>query len=144
MRKRNSRSLQKANAMKIWIDGYEANVLQRLGSSQVAFGLLSSLEEIDKENDYTVLLPNSPLDDLPKEREGWSYKILKPKMLWTRAALPLALFTAKQKPDIFFSPTHYIPRFIPSQVRSIATIFDLSFLHFPDSFLKKDLWQLKN
>ena len=33
--------------MKIWIDGYEANVLQRLGSSQVAFELLKSLEKID-------------------------------------------------------------------------------------------------
>ncbi len=63
--------------MRIWIDGYEANVKQRLGSSQVAFELLRGLEKIDKGNEYTILLPDSPLDDLPKERPGFTYKILK-------------------------------------------------------------------
>jgi glycosyltransferase involved in cell wall biosynthesis len=130
--------------MKIWIDGYEANVLQRLGSSQVAFKLLLSLEKEDHKNDYTILLPAPPLEDLPKERAGWKYKILKPKRLWTKIALPLALFTSKEKPDIFFSPTHYIPRFAPSRIKRVVTVFDLSFLRFPEMFTKKDLWQLKN
>ena len=130
--------------MKIWIDGYEANITQRLGSSQVAYELINNLEKIDHDNDYTILLPNSPLPDLPKERKGWQYKILKPKRLWTRIALPLALFTIRQKPDLFFSPTHYLPRFIPSSIKKVVTIFDLSFLHFPEMFTKKDLWQLKN
>ncbi len=128
--------------MKIWIDGYEANVQQRLGSSQVAFELLKNLEDIDKTNEYTVVLPNPPIVDLPKERMGWKYRILKPKRLWTQIALPLALYSTKEKPDIFFSPTHYIPRFSP--VKRIVTIFDLSFLHFPEMFNKKDLWQLTN
>lgn len=128
--------------MIIWIDGYEANVLQRLGSSQVAFELLRNLEKIDQKNEYTILLPSPPLGDLPKERNGWKYKILKPKRLWTQIALPLALYTARQKPDLIFSPTHYIPRFSP--VKRVVTIFDLAFLHFPESFLRKDLWQLKN
>lgn len=130
--------------MRIWIDGYEANAPQRLGSSQVAYQLIKNLENIDKDNDYTILLPDSPNVDLPKERTGWRYKILKPKRLWTRIALPLALYSAKHRPDIFFSPTHYVPRFCPSKVKRVVTIFDLSFLHFPDMFTKKDLWQLKN
>lgn len=130
--------------MRIWIDGYEANVMQRLGSSQVAFELIRHLEKIDHANDYTVLLPAPPLSDLPKERIGWKYKILKPKRLWTRIALSLALFTTKEKPDLFFSPTHYIPRFSPSKVKKAVTVFDLSFLHFPEMFTGTDLWQLKN
>lgn len=130
--------------MRIWIDGYEANVLQRLGSSQVAFELLRNLEQIDRKNDYTILLPSPPLGDLPKERAGWKYKILKPKRLWTKIALPLTLFTTREKPDVFFSPTHYIPQFIPDRVKKVVTIFDLSFLRFPDMFTKKDLWQLTN
>lgn len=128
--------------MKIWIDGYEANVLQRLGSSQVAFELIKNLEKIDHQNDYTVVLPDPLLDDLPKERARWRYKKVFPRTLWTRIALPLALYTAKHRPDLFFSPTHYIPRFSP--VKRIATIFDLSFLHFPEMFNKGDLWKLKN
>ncbi len=126
--------------MKIALDGYEANVEQRLGSSQVAFELLKNLEEIDHKNEYSILLPDKPLPDLPKERVGWKYKILKPKRLWTILALPFFLYTTKDKPDLIFSPTHYIPHFSP--VKRIVTIFDLSFLHFPQSFLKKDLWQL--
>ncbi len=128
--------------MRIAIDGYEANVPQRLGSSQVAFELLRNLEKIDRKNEYQILLPSPPLGDLPKERAGWTYKILKPKRLWTQITLPFYLYTTKFKPDLIFSPTHYIPRFSP--VKRIATIFDLSFLHFPESFLKKDLWQLTN
>lgn len=127
--------------MKIAIDGYEANVMQRLGSSQVAYEVIRNLEKIDHKNDYTILLPSPPLGDLPKEREGWKYKLLKPKTLWTKIALPLFLYTHK-KFDLFFSPTHYIPYFSP--VKRIVTIFDLSFLHFPEMFLKKDLWQLTN
>lgn len=126
--------------MKIAIDGYEANAQQRLGSSQVAFNLIKALEKIDKKNEYIVFIPEKPLEDLPKERAGFNYKKLGPKRLWTYIALPLALKTSKF--DLFFSPTHYIPRF--SKTKKIATIFDLSFLHFPEMFEKGDFWKLKN
>lgn len=128
--------------MKIWIDGYEANVPQRLGSSQVNFELLKNLELIDHENNYLILLPSPPLGDLPKEREGWRYKILKPRKLWTRIALPLALIFNKEKPDLFFSPTQYLPIFIPQKVKKVMTIFDLAPLHFPKLYKKDDLYKL--
>lgn len=128
--------------MNIWIDGYEANVLQRLGSSQIGFELLCHLEKIDHKNEYTILLPSTPLPDLPKERDGWRYKILRPNKLWTRIALPFALYSAKVKPDLIYSPTHYIPRFSP--VKRIITIFDLSYLHFPEMIPKTDLWKMVN
>ncbi|MFA5933033.1 MAG: glycosyltransferase family 1 protein [Microgenomates group bacterium] len=128
--------------MNIWIDGYEANVPQRLGSSQIGFELLHHLEKIDHKNEYTILLPSAPLSDLPKTRKGWTYKILKPNKLWTRIALPFALYSAKVKPDLIFSPTHYIPRFSP--VKRIVTIFDLSYLHFPEMIPKGDLWKMVN
>lgn len=130
--------------MKIVIDGYEANVPQRLGSSQVAFELLRHLEKIDHQNEYTILLPNSPLEDLPHERENWTYKVLRPSKLWTRIALPFFLYTTKDKPEVVFSPTHYISRFCPKSIKRVVTIFDLSYLHFPQLFNKKDLYQLKN
>lgn len=127
---------------RIWIDGFEANVPQRVGSGQVAIELLRNIERIDKKNDYTILLASSPLDDLPKERDGWKYKILKLNRLKTWLAIPFALYTAQQKPDLIFSPTHYIPRFSP--VKRVVTIFDLAYLHFPQMFGKKDLIKLIN
>lgn len=128
--------------MKIAIDGYEANVAQRLGSSQVAYELLKHLELIDDKNDYQILLPSPPLVDLPKERSGWSYKILTPYKLWTKIALPFYLYSKRKEFDLIFSPTHYIPRFSP--IKRIVTIFDLAFLKFPEMFTRKDLWQLKS
>ena len=131
-------------AKTIWIDGYEANVPQRLGSGQVGFELLKNLEQLDKVNDYTIFVPSAPLLDLPIARDKWRYRILKPKRLWTRIALPFALFTAKKKPDVFLSPTHYIPRFAPKGVKRIVMVFDLAYLHFKDMFKAKDLYQLTN
>ncbi len=127
---------------KIWIDGYEANVPARLGSGQVAFELLKNIAKFDHQNEYTILLPSEPLDDMPKQRPGFLYRVLRPSQLWTRIALPVSLFTAKQKPDVIFSPTHYIPFLSP--VKRVVTIFDLSYLFFPELFKKKDLWQLTN
>lgn len=128
--------------MNIWIDGYEANVLQRLGSGQVAFELLKQFAEQDGENSFTVLLPNSPLPDLPKTSSGFRYKIYKPGIFKTRVGIPLSVLLSKDKPDIFFSPTHYIPQFISTP--RVVTIFDLAFLRFPEFFTKRDLLQLKN
>lgn len=124
----------------IWIDGYEANVPQRLGSSQVAFELLKNIEELDKDNNYTILLPSEPFVDLPKPRKNWQYKILKPAKLWTRLIIPAYYYLTKEKPDVILSPTHYIPAFI--KAKRITTIFDLSFLRFPEMFQKKDLYKL--
>lgn len=126
--------------MNIAIDGYEANVAQRLGSSQVAYDLIRHFEKIDKDNEYVILLPERPLDDLPKERVGWKYKILKPKRFWTKIALPFYLYSKMKEFDLIFSPTHYIPRFSP--IKRIVTIFDLAFLKFSEMFTRKDLWQL--
>lgn len=127
---------------RIWIDGYEANVPQRLGSGQMAYEVIRNIEKLDKKNDYTILLPSLPREDMPKERKGFKYKILKPSKLWTRIALPFALYTTKVKPDVFYTPTHYIPRFSP--VKRVVTIFDLAFLRYQQMFTKKDLWQLSN
>jgi len=125
---------------KIWVDGTEANVNQRLGSGAVAFELIKNFEKLDKKNDYTVLLPGKPMEDLPRERSGFRYKIIRIKKLKTLVGIPLEHFFSKEKPDVIFSPTHYIPRYI--NTKRVATIFDLSYLHFPQMFKKSDLYKL--
>lgn len=126
----------------IWIDGYEANVDQRVGSGQVAFELLRNIYELDTENNYTILLQSKPLGDLPKPRQNWSYRILRPAHFWTRLVIPAYYLLSKNKPDVILSPTHYVPAFV--KAKKVALIFDLSFLRFPDMFKKGDLYKLKN
>lgn len=125
---------------RIWIDGSEANVNQRLGSGAVAFELIKNFAKLDHKNEYTILLPGKPLEDLPKEREGFKYKIIRVNKLKTFVGIPLEHFFSKEKPDVILSPTHYIPRFI--NVKRIAIIFDLAYLHFPQMFTKSDLYKL--
>lgn len=128
--------------MNIWVDGYEANVLQRVGSGQVAYELIKGFWNSTSSSKFTILLPSLPLPDMPQAREGFEYRILKPRQFWTRFALPLALYTTKQRPDVFFSPTHYSPKFSP--VKRVMMVFDLGHLYFPQVYTKEDLYKLKN
>jgi len=126
--------------MLIGIDGNEANQKSRVGIGQFAFNIIEELERIDKKNEYFVYLKESPLSDLPKERGGWKYLIFGPSKFWTQFALPFKLFTQKQKLDIFFTPSHYAPRFSP--VPTVISIMDLWHHRHPEQFAKKDLYQL--
>lgn len=129
---------------RIWIDGSEANVSQRLGSGQVAYELIRNISILNKEDEYTVLLPGDPLDDLPKEKKNFHYKKLRFGKLKNLIGIPLTLFTSNEKPDVYFSPAHYLPRFMPDGIKKVVTIFDLSYLHFPHMFKKDDLYKLIN
>ncbi|OGF99778.1 hypothetical protein A2Y99_02345, partial [Candidatus Gottesmanbacteria bacterium RBG_13_37_7] len=57
-------------------------------------------------------------------------------------SLPLSLYIDPEKPAVFFSPTHYSPRF--AFCPRIIAIMDLSYIRFPEMFTKKDLYQLQH
>lgn len=128
--------------MIIGIDGNEANEKNRVGIGQFAFNILSCLEKIDSKNSYFIYLKEPPLNDLPKERAGWQYKVVGPKKFWTQLGLPLKLFGQKEKLDVFYSPSHYAPRFSP--MPTIVSIMDLWHHRRPEQFDKKDLYRLLN
>lgn len=125
--------------MRIGIDGFEANIKNRVGIGIYAYQLLSHIYQLDSKNEYLIYLPNLPLSDMPKERKNWHYIIGRQMSLWTITQLPLLI--KNSSPDIFFSPTHYLPWFV--SIPKIMSIMDLSYLHFPGMFRKKDYIQLK-
>ncbi len=134
--------------MKIGINGYEAVVPRfgytsegfpnRVGSAEVCFQLLGELSKLDKKNSYVIYLPSPPTKDMPEESANWKYRVVPAKRFWTLFALPKAL--RHDRPDIFFSPTHYSPFFIP--MKTVLTILDVSYKYFPEMFMKKDLYKL--
>lgn len=132
--------------MIIGIDGNEANVLTRVGIGEYAYQLLQQFyflkEQGKTKSTFVIYLKDMPLSHLPPEREGWSYKIIGPRKFWTRVSLPIHLYLDAPKPDIFFSPSHYGPFLSPC--KTAISIMDLSYIHFPELFAKKDLYQLKN
>lgn len=126
--------------MIIGIDGNEANQKNRVGVGQFAYCVLREIERLDKNNSFIVYLKDRPLPDFPPERKGWSYKVFGPGKLWTQVALPYKLFTQKIKLRVFYTPSHYAPRFSPCP--TVVSIMDLWHHRHPEQFVKKDLYQL--
>lgn len=128
--------------MLIGIDGNEANIQNRVGSNIYAFEVLWHLYKLNVKDTFSIYLRSKRLSDLPPERENWYYKVFGPQKFWTQFALPVKLYLEKEKPEIFFTPGHYAPRFCPCP--SVISILDTSYLLFPDYFRKQDLYQLKS
>jgi len=132
--------------MLIGIDGNEANVEQKVGSNVYAYNLLKEFSLYPaKRSDlkFRVYLKKTPNSSLPLKNPSWNYDVFGPGKAWTQWRLPLQLYVEKysgRAADIFFSPGHYAPR--KSPLKSVITIMDLAFLHFPNEFLEKDLKQL--
>jgi len=137
--------------MLIGINGYEAVIPRfgydqktdlpaRVGSGEYCFELLLNLNKIDKKNSYIIYLPQSPTSDLPNESSRWHYKIVRPRTMWTLVGLSLEFLLRRSKPDVFFSPTHYLPIFAPN--KSVISILDVSYVRYPALFRKSDLNQL--
>lgn len=131
--------------MLIGIDGNEANIKERVGVNQYAFELLKNIHKLQEEwkNRYNVIvyLSSRPQKDLPKENSGWKYKIIPGRKLWILTKLMPRLLFDKEKPDVFFTPSHYVPPI--SIVPRVCTIHDLGYLKFSGQFKKYDFWQLK-
>lgn len=127
-----------AKAINIAIDGNEANVSNRVGSNIYAFHLLQALYKLKTKHRFTIYLKNPPLSDFPPPHENWQYKIIPFPKLWSQIRLPFELLT--NRPDVFFSPGHYVSPFIPCPV--VISLLDLAYLTHPSYFKKSDLFQL--
>jgi glycosyltransferase involved in cell wall biosynthesis len=131
--------------MLIGIDGNEANIKKRVGVNQYAFELLKNMHKLQEEwknrHKVIVYLSSRPQKDLPKENSRWKYKVIPGQKLWILTKLMPRLLVDKEKPDVFFTPSHYAPPI--STVPRICTIHDLGYLKFSGQFNKYDFWQLK-
>ncbi len=138
--------------MKIGIDGNEANVERKVGISEYAFELLLQFSNSKfktpsntagrQNSKFLIYLKDKPRNELPKPDNNWEYRVLKPGKLWTQCRLPLDLYLHQPRPSVFFSPTHYSPRFSP--VPTVISVMDLSYLYFPEMFNITDLYKLRN
>lgn len=145
--------------MIIAIDGYEANILHRVGIGRYAFEILKHIyQEVKSQKskvpsvrlgtgkseyqntEFRIYLPDQPLSDMPKETDWWHYTVASPKQFWTFIGLPARLLLDTPKADVVFSPTHYIPRF--TNIPRVMSIMDCSYLVYPELFKAKDLHQL--
>lgn len=132
--------------MIVAIDGYEANSEIRVGVGRYAFELTDRIARFQAEKSsfdmVVVYVPDPPGTHMPKENARFRYKVAGPKRLWTFFGLPLALIMSNPKPDVVFSPTHYVPRWI--RMPRVMAIMDVSYLSYPELFKASDLHKLVN
>jgi glycosyltransferase involved in cell wall biosynthesis len=127
--------------MLIAIDGNEANVSQRVGVNQWAFELIKHLHQLKSEHQFVVFLKDRPLADMPPPTDNFRYEIFGPQKAWVLTGLTMRLLK-KPRPDVLFSPSHYIPLVAP--VKRIFAIVDLSYEKFGlEYFRGYDLQQLR-
>lgn len=131
--------------MIIGINGNEANINERVGVNEYAFRIIHGLSKLSEnaENNLKLIvyLQKSPLPDMPKETHNFKYKMIPGGGLWTITKLTPSLFFDKERPDLLFTPSHYVPLFTP--IPQVCSIMDLGYLEFSGQFKKIDFWQLK-
>lgn len=133
--------------MIIAIDGYEANSDVRVGVGRYAFELIDRIAKLQSQGAsyadmVVVYIPEAPGVHMPKENARFRYRVAGPKRLWTFFGLPLALMMSSPLPDVVFSPTHYIPRWV--RMPRVMAIMDVSYLSYPELFRTSDLHKLVN
>lgn len=121
-------------SLHIGIDGNEANILRRVGSNHFAYHLIKSFYKYSADLKFTVYLKDDPVEDMPGQNSNWRYRIIRPGKLWTQWRLPLDLYLGSDRPQVFFTPGHYAPRFSP--IPTVVTVLDLAFIKYPDLFLR--------
>jgi glycosyltransferase involved in cell wall biosynthesis len=131
--------------MIIGIDGNEANIEKRVGVNQYCFDLLWGIHKLQgqwkNKHEFIVYLKNPPLPDMPKSTKLFRYRVIPGGGAWIIRKLTPDLYQVKPRPDIFFSPSHYVPLLAP--MRRVCSIMDLGYLKFSGQFQKYDFWQLK-
>lgn len=128
--------------MRIGIDGNEANVSSRVGVSVYTLKLLTHFrEQSSADCRFTVYLKHPPLPHMPEPTKYFQYYVVFGPVLWSRVFFPARLLLERDL-DVFFSPAHYSPALLTH--RFVVTIHDLSYFYYPNEFLKRDLYKLRN
>ncbi|MDR4509746.1 MAG: glycosyltransferase family 4 protein [Candidatus Brocadiaceae bacterium] len=122
--------------------GIDARILseENTGIYNYVFHLLCNLQEIDDTNDY-FLFSHAEFE-MPLKNNRW-HKIVGNGItagvskLWFQTGLiPLI---KKTKIDIFWATCNLLPLALPSRVRTLLTVHDLTYLFYPETMAMKNL-----
>ena len=136
--------------MRIGID-YTAAARQRAGIGRYTRELVRALLAHDRQNDYTLFAATGRVEPGSYEWEqrdnvrvrtvpisdDWLARI------WHRLRLPVPVELATGPLDVFYSPDFALPPTLRG-TRTLLTVHDLSFLHYPNHFVPKLVRYLRN
>jgi glycosyltransferase involved in cell wall biosynthesis len=118
--------------MLIGIDASRANLKEKTGVEWYGYHLICELAKLDTKNQYRLYMwdePQGALADLP---DNFEPVVIPNSRFWSYIALSNEL--RKNKVDRLFVPSHIVPPIHPE--KTVVTIHDLGFRHFPESYSK--------
>jgi hypothetical protein len=127
--------------MIIGIDASRAVTKQRTGTEACAYFLIQSLIPlaINKGHQLRLYFNQPPPTGLFPQHALVEPVVIPFPRLWTH--LRLAWELQQRPPDIFFTPAHVIP--FTYHGRSVATVHDLGYHHFPEAHPRQQLRYLR-
>ncbi len=127
--------------MKIAIQAADLDNKRIDGTRVYLLNVLKYLGEISPEDKFLIYHKNNFNSELtPPNFANYKVRKLKFFRLWTQTRFALNIW--RDKVDILWMPMHNIPLLRRKNLKTIVTIHDLAFKQFPDTFPKKDLFQL--
>lgn len=129
--------------MRIGID-VRQNVKNKTGIENYSSKLIYWLKRIDKpfnpeHNNYILYTPKANDIELLELPTNFYLREIPFPRLWSQIRLPIQLW--KDKPELTFVPAHVLP-LAPFPGRKVATIHDLAFKYFPESYSAFDKFYL--
>lgn len=77
---------------------------------------------------------------LPPQFSNYTVKACPFPIAWMQTKFAWEIF--RERPEKLFLPIQAAPLFVPSTTEVTATIHDLAFKHYPETFPKRDVWKL--
>lgn len=121
--------------MLIGIDASRIAKQFKTGTETYTIELVKALSGIDRKNEYILYSPKNIEDKLPGLGANFKFKVLPFGRFWTQIRLTREMIS--HKPDILFVPAHTLPLVFPQ--KSVVTLHDLGFKHFPELYSSGDL-----
>lgn len=127
--------------MKIAIQAADLDNKRIDGTRVYLFNVLKYLGKISSEDDFFIYHRNNFNPALsPAVLGNYKFKSLGDFKLWTQTKFAWNIW--RDKADILWMPMHNLPVLRRKNLKTVVTIHDLAFKNFPQTFPKKDLFQL--
>lgn len=123
--------------MIIGIDGSRTAKDNHTGTEIYSTKLIQTLMQIDFANQYILYTPKDLIPKLGPLPKNFTQNIIPFQKLWTQLRLSWEMIKDRNKLDLLFVPSHTIPLIHPK--KTVVTIHDLGFLHFPQLYGKSEL-----
>ncbi|EKE11335.1 MAG: glycosyl transferase, group 1 [uncultured bacterium] len=111
------------------------------GTRVYIHNLLKKFGELDAQNDFLLFHRNKFNPELAPPNFS-NFNIIKKSspFFWTQTVFAAELW--KSRADVLWMPMAALPFFRRKEMKTVITIHDLAFKHFPETFTKKDLRKL--